>query len=216
MSSNCQLNIRIEDFQPVDKLKVEPSKFLFRVKTEGGEGEINYMDKDNSSLLSTVNCSHNGEIRINFRLYNSESNTLLGLADLLIPFPLIKNYTTGQSFTYSKQIILQIIDSSKRQLFGSLLQSKPLIVSTKVDIEVLQNKNAKLLNKNLLCSSSIGGKSTLIISSKCFNLSLNLTLRFVASSLSSFPSTFDLIINCVFNSFSSLGAASSFGFIYIE
>ncbi|MCQ2817941.1 MAG: hypothetical protein MJ252_11810 [archaeon] len=146
--STCQYNIKVNDLSPKDKMKIPSSNFLFKIKTESDEGEIKYTERETSQFSSIVNGIQKDQ-RINFRLYNSDSNTLLGLADLIIPFSLICNYTTGQSFLYEKEITLSIIESTKRQLFGSILHSKPVNISVKVETQILMNKNTLKLNKSV-------------------------------------------------------------------
>lgn len=155
--SNCQISLSIKEVTPIEKIKISITNFSFQIKSEVKEGEIKLQDKSTSTFVVTIS-SIVKDVRFSIRLVNKEDNntqSLIGLSDLLVPFIQIRQYKTNQTFTYEKKLVLSMIDSTKRLLFGSLLNAPCITITIEALVKVLSCPKKKIYDKLLNKSSSM-------------------------------------------------------------
>lgn len=145
--SNCVFTITIKAITPLEKIKVSTEPFLFKIKNDLGEGEIRFSERKNENYT----CGINGilrDVRFTFMLFNIDTDSLLGLSDIVIPISTIQNYSSGQNFLIEKILPLSIIDSCKRQVYGTIIGIKPLNLCVKIETKIIQGKIPKALNQS--------------------------------------------------------------------
>ncbi|MCQ2817895.1 MAG: hypothetical protein MJ252_11580, partial [archaeon] len=145
--SNCQFTLTIKDISPIKKIKIPINNFVFQIKTESKETEIKLQDKDKTSFtISVPNLKDN--FRFSIRLFNYIDNlpSLIGLADLLIPYAQIKQYKPEQNNLIERLLTLSMIDSTKRNLFGSVLKTQDIIVKIEVIVKISSGNKSNKVN----------------------------------------------------------------------
>ena len=140
--SNCKITIQIINYEFFNKnlentLDIPFDKFLCIFKYE-----LNNIGQINLNSLSEEIITHSlknvtRDLKYNVRIINSNDNDLIGVFDIILPFSFIKNINPSTTLELTKKYSLTMLDSTKRKLFGSIINATDIFFTIHASIDII-------------------------------------------------------------------------------
>ena len=140
--SNCKITIQIINYEFFNKNLENTLEIPFDKFTCIFKYELNNIGQINLNLLQDEIITHSlknvtKDLKYNVRIINSIDNDLVGVFDIIIPFSFIKNINPSTTLELTKNYSLTMLDSTKRKLFGSIINATDIIFTIHASIDVI-------------------------------------------------------------------------------
>ena len=147
--TNCSLSLKIKTYQP--KLNTIPyENFVCILSYNECKNYLYFSKKRNNKSIHQIQ-SLNSDLKYKITVINIIEHSLIGISNLCIPYSLFQKTKPNNSIIYEKQIKLIIDSKTKSKFFGSLNNSKSIILNIYMEIFVISKPhiNQNLKNNNL-------------------------------------------------------------------
>ena len=140
--SNCKITIQIINYEFFNKnfentLEIPFDKFICFFKYElNSIGQINLNSLQDEMITHSLK-NVTKDLKYNVLINNSIDNDLVGVFDIIIPFSFIKNINPSTTLELTKNYSLTMLDSTKRKLFGSIINATDIIFTIHASIDVI-------------------------------------------------------------------------------
>ena len=136
---NCIITLKINDYFP--KLESIPYENFICLITNGDFKERIPISKNNNNK-----CTHeipiiNTDIKYTIHILESNSNSLIGISELIIPLFKFRQINPPCTITHEQKIKIIIDNNTKRKLFKTLINASDIFLVLIADIFVPNNRN---------------------------------------------------------------------------
>ena len=169
---NCIITLKINDYSP--KLESIPFQDFVCIFTYGDfKGKISLSQYNNNTCIHEIN-KINSDMKYTIHILDSNSNSLIGMCELLIP--LIKLQQMNPPCTITQELKLKVIIdmNTKRKLFKTLINSTDIFLFLHTEIFIPNLKNIEycdmdkieVTRKNLIRKNKNNNKKDPTLSNK--------------------------------------------------